>query len=337
MSLSDVIENYQASFVPPLSDPVGTDGSEGHFAKRVFPADPKERRMFLKYNFIKQAADQIGARLEINYTPSEQELGVAKHLQAQLTQAAFDQWVWSMHDPPRDPGIGWVFANNFPEQRQRMIDLLNLKHDILEQLMILKTKSFPDEQDALLLYVINTMAPTERQRFLTWLVGNDRSDTVLKAIVGPDPVLGSGLRDHNTFAKAIIKNAAGRSRGNELQDLQGYNYTDRIIPNGLWKKMTAPEFVDAIELVNGHIYGAANNRQDMSKLFAQFQLRGRNDYTLPTPYTANAYAEQERGRGTLTIAQSEPRGNVTRRWYQSQAGFNEQIKHILSGLKSNQQ
>lgn len=340
MSLSDVIANYQASFVAPLSDPIGTDGYTATFAKRVFPADPKERRMYLKYNFIKQAADAMGAELKAVYQPGEEELGVINHLQSQFTQAAFEQWVWQMHDPPRDPGMGWVFANNFPEQRQRMIDLLNLKHDILEQLMVLKTKSFPDQEDALLLFVINTMTPTNRQRFLTWLVGNDRSPEVLKAIVGPQPIIGPGLREHNTFANGIIKNAAGRPKGSELTDKTG-NYPSGEIPNRLWSRMSNTEATEEAMIFRNRIYQNAHNRSDVVRLFDQLPIRGRNDYTKATPYTANTYTDGNTATNKLwTIAPQPDERNVNyypMYWFQSQKGFDNQIQHILSGLKSNDQ
>ena len=132
MSLSDVVENYQASFVPP-SNTLNPFTQHQGFASRYFPADPKERRMVLKLNFLKSLAAKLGTNVQVNYQPGDEELNVVKHFQGQLTQASLDNWVWSLHQPPRDPGMGWVFANNFPEQRQRMIDLLNLKHDILEQ------------------------------------------------------------------------------------------------------------------------------------------------------------------------------------------------------------
>ncbi len=300
MSLSDVIENYQASFVEPSSLP--SVYGEGHFPARYISSDPKERRMMLKLNFIQSVADKLKAKLKVNYEPSEKELDTIKHFQGQLTQAALDQWVWQMHDPPRDPGMGWVFANNFPEQRQRMIDLLNLKHDILEQLMVLKTKSFPDENDAILLFIINFMHPIERQRFLTWLVGNDKSETVLKSIVGSLPTF---PRDHGVDINGLIFNAAGADDGKVFQDNVTGNYPNgKRIPNRLWRRMAVAEHSASRHMVQA--LPSATNRDDIRQLFAQLPLQGRNDYTLPTPYTANNMAMFTPNGSLFSLAPEAP-------------------------------
>lgn len=336
MSLSDVIENYQASFVEPSSLP--SVYGEEHFPARYLSSDPKERRMMLKLNFLRSVSDNLKARLNVVYEPSEKELEVVKHFQGQLTQASLDQWVWAMHDPPRDPGMGWVFATNFPEQRQRMIDLLNLKHDILEQLMILKTKSFPDENDAILLFIINFMHPVERQRFLTWLVGNDKSETVLKSIVGSLPTF---PRSHSTDINTLVFNAAGGSPDKYIVDNVTGNYPgDGRIPNRLWRRMAVPEYTASNNMVRA--LQGAENRNDISRLFAQLPLRGRNDYTLPTPYTANMGVIFTPQGLPLSLAPEAPtrRGEGLRDPLQSvfTGGRNVQdrIEHMMKGLNLNQ-
>lgn len=325
MSLSDVIENYQASFVPPstLQNPYQAKD----YASRYFTNDPKERRMVLKINFIKSLAAKFGTEAKVTYQPGEEELQTIKHFQGQLTQATLDQWVWQMYDPPRDPGMGWVFANNFPEQRQRMIDLLNLKHDILEQLMVLKTKSFPDENDALLLFIINYMPPTERQRFLTWLVGNDRSPEVLKAIVGPNPTF---PRDHNEWINSLNINLSGAPKEVQLQDAEG-----RRIPNTLWRKMSTLDTRG--RLFMDQQYPTATNRADMLHLYDQAPLRGRVDYTKPTPYTANTTSIEtfHQGRNRLTTF-APTTGRPIDASYFSAKNVQDRIDQMMSGLNLNQ-
>lgn len=334
MSLSDVVENYQASFVPPTSLlPIRqtTWDWQDQFASRHFPSDPKERRMALKYNFIKKVAESMQTQVKVMYNPDENELGVVKHLQAQLTQASIDQWVWQMYDPPRDPGMGWVFANNFPEQRQRMIDLLNLKHDILEQLMVLKTKSFPDEDDAMLLFIINYMRPHDRQRFLTWLVGNDRSETVLKSIVGILPTL--PREGHSMDINTINVNMAGATREVEVTDQSGNYRGEGVIPNRLWRKMSNNEQSSADGL-RARPNGFANNA-DVLSLFAQLPLRGRVDYTLPTPYTANTQTYVAPDHRRVSLAPIAPGGFNIGNAYMSGSNVAQRIEHIMSGLNLN--
>ena len=327
MSLSDVIENYQASFVPPVTLP-------GPYRSKQFPAryltsDPKEKRMVLKLNFIKSLAAKMGHEPLITYTPGEEELQTVKHFQGQLTQAALDQWVWQMYDPPRDPGMGWVFANNFPEQRQRMIDLLNLKHDIFGQLMILKTKSFPDENDAILLFVINYMDPTDRQRFLTWLVGNDRSPEVLKAMVGPVPTF---PREHSQWINSFNINMAGAPKNLVVRE------NGNVIENRLWRRMRPVDVMDEESVTRK--FPHAENTADVLRLFDQGppNARRRVDYTKATPYTANVISSPlEYPDGRTRIGSLVPRSG-----WQREASFfsgrnvQDRIDQMMSGLNLNQ-
>lgn len=328
MSLSDVVENYQASFVPPTT--LHNPYQEDQYPGRYFTSDPKERRMVLKLNFIKSLAKKLGTDVTLHYSPGQAELDTVNHFQAQLTQASLDQWVWQMYDPPRDPGMGWVFAINFPEQRQRMIDLLNLKHDVLEQLMVLKTKSFPDENDAMLLFIINYMHPLDRQRFLTWLVGNDRSPEVLKAIVGPDPVF---PREHNQWINSLNVNMAGASKSVEITGEDG-----RVIPNRLWRKMM-PTVDVAKRPAIARQYPRATNTDDILNLFSQAPLRGRVDYTKPTPYTASTVPTSIGSEGeTAKQASFAPRSTALASEASFFSGRNVQdrIEQMMSGLNLNQ-
>lgn len=331
MSLTDIVENYQSSFVPPDGYPRGviTNRDGTAFASRYFPVEPKERRMWLKYNFIKALGLKMG-RTEARYVATEEELKQVQLKQAQLVQAGMDQLVYSLYDPPTDPGMGWVFAMNFPEQRQRMIDLLNLKHDILEQLMILKTKSFPDQNDALLLFFISTLRPVDRQRFLTWLVGNDRSPEVLKSIVGPVP---HDFAPSPSMVNGLIVNYAGQDKNNFLRDDSG-NYPSGVVPNGLWKKMTNHENVDNLMLEAGLIYPQATNRQDMRQLFSQLPMRAKNSYSLPTPYTAHVVADQVQGR-ELSLTPVQRGGIEDVNWanyFSSTGNVDRSLNNILSSL-----
>lgn len=334
MSLADIIENYQASFVPPNADVLSYEHIKPRqgFARRDFPTDPKERRLYLKLWFMNGIAAKLseGRRsVEVRYDVSEKEVEAIKAKQAQITQAALDNMVYSLYQPPRDPGMGWVFANNFPDQRQRMIDLLNLKHDIVEQLMILKTKSFPDKDDALLLFFINTLRPLDRQRFLTWLVGNDKSKTVLEAIVGMQPTL--KFNQHAMDLNMVVMNMAGQKDINESRRHDGtgnYETTGGYIPNGLWRKMTDEEKNEADNLLVS--FPGVTNIRKVTNLFAQLPMGARIDYSLPTPYSAHVFARPTEDRSPVTLAPSNSDNLFD--YFMTQQNVDTRMKHILEGL-----
>jgi hypothetical protein len=330
MSLADIIENYQASFVPPNSVPRSevSNPANNKFARRDFPVDPRERRLHFKLHFLKKLGEQLG-QLVLKYDTDEKELNAIKEHQGQITQAALDGFVYSLYNPPQDPGMGWIFANNFPEQRQRMIDLLNLKHDIIEQLMILKTKSFPDKEDALLLFYINSLRPMDRQRFLTWLVGNDRSKDVLNAIVGLQPTFKFMDRGH-AMVNSLVVNLAGTT---EYSVDDTGNYPDRGIPPGLWSKMSNDAFVEVGNIDAEFAPMRPTNMNNVKKLFSQFPLRGRNDYSLPTPYTSNTVIDGENTGRKITFAPvPENLRNQTPSYYSSPYNTERNVRWIVHNM-----
>jgi hypothetical protein len=238
--LAAQIENYQDLMLPPD----GGVTEDDLWPRRVFAtADAGEKFLDFKLDFLRALADHLGAKLQVRYEEDPEKIRqVLEDKQNSIARAGLDQWIYTLYGPSKDAGQGWVFSQNHPDVRARMMAILQAKHAILSQLFELKVKSFPDKSDALLLFVLAGMKYAERRAFLTWLTGNDSDKDALRAMKYVEGAYGlTKMGEDKSLGKFLIGLSGTKGEGmwrqrtgNEQPGSTPYDFNSTTRPPGFY-------------------------------------------------------------------------------------------------------